>query len=130
MKKLSSYLCPCPLFLSEQGFGKSINYDNRLAHKMYHVQSQLWCVLAHCFSLSKNTTRKPVGFMQSCFCAGVHVVTSTTHGVHMDTTWHPCGNPAVSCRNHIVYTFETLCCPPGNQMVSTMKPHGVHMETT
>ena len=59
-----------------------------------------------------------------------HVVTSTTHGVHMDTTWHPCGNPVVSCRNHIVSTFETLCCPPGNQMVSTLKPHGVHMKTT
>ena len=65
---------------------------------------------------------------RAVFCAGFHVVTSTTHGVHMDTTWHPCGNPVVSCRNHIVSTFETLCCPPGNQMVSTLKPHGVHME--
>ena len=63
-------------------------------------------------------------------CAGFHVVTSTTHGVHMDTTWHPCGNPVVSCRNHIVSTFETLCCPPGNHIVSTWKPNGVHLETT
>ena len=46
------------------------------------------------------------------FCTGFHVVTSTTHGVHMDTTWHPCGNHMVSCGNHIVSTFETMCCPP------------------
>ena len=67
---------------------------------------------------------------RAVFCAGFHVVTSTTHGVHMDTTWHPCGNPVVSCRNHIVSTFETLCCPPGNHIVSTWKPNGVHLETT
>ena len=67
---------------------------------------------------------------RAVFCAGFNVVTSTTHGVHMDTTWHPCGNPGVSCRNHIVSTFETLCCPPGNHIVSTLKPNGVHLETT
>ena len=67
---------------------------------------------------------------RAVFCAGFHVVTSATHGVHMDTTWHPCGSPVVSCRNHIVSTFETLCCPPGNHIVSTWKPNGVHLETT
>ena len=63
-------------------------------------------------------------------CASFHVVTSTTRGVHMDTTWHPCGNRVVSCRNHIVSTFETLCCLPENHIVSTCKPNGVHLETT
>ena len=67
---------------------------------------------------------------RAVFCAGFHVVTSTTHGVHMDITWHPCGNPVVSCRNHIVSTFETPCCPPGHHIVSTWKPNGVHLETT
>ena len=35
-----------------------------------------------------------------------------------------------TCRNHIVSTFETLCCPPGNHIVSNWKPNGVHLETT
>ena len=71
--------------------------------------------------------------MASCravFCTGFHVVTLTTHGVHMDTTWHPCRNPVVYCRYHIVSTFETLCCPPVNHIMSTWKPNGVHLETT
>ena len=67
---------------------------------------------------------------RTVFCTGFHVVTSTTHGVHMDTTWHPCGNHVVSCGNHIVSTSETMCCPPGNHIVSTWKPNGVHLETT
>ena len=40
-------------FLSEQGLGKSMNCDSRLAGKMHPVQSQLCCVLAPCFSLVK-----------------------------------------------------------------------------
>ena len=52
------------------------------------------------------------------------------HDDYLTTYYYPCGNPVVSCRNHIVSTFETLSCPPGNQMVSTLKQHGVHMETT
>ena len=67
---------------------------------------------------------------RAVFCTGFHVVTSTTHGVHMDTTWYPCGNHVVSCGNHIVSTFETMCCPPGNHIVSTWKSNGVHLETT
>ena len=32
----------------------------------------------------------------------------------LDTTWCPCANHVVSCENHVV---------------STWKPHGIHMET-
>ena len=81
-------------------------------------------------SCTKNQQGSQLASCRAVFCAGFHVVTSTTHGVHMDTTWHPCGNPVGSCRNHIVSTFETLCCPPGNHIVSTWKPNGVHLETT
>ena len=79
---------------------------------------------------AKSQQGSQLASCRAVFCAGFHVVTSTTHGVHMDTTWHPCGNPVVSCRNHIVSTFEILCCPPGNHIVSTWKPNGVHLETT
>ena len=79
---------------------------------------------------SKQQQGSQLASCRAVFCAGFHVVTSTTYGVHMDTTWHPCGNPVVSCRNHIVSTFEILCCPPGNHIVSTRKPNSVHLETT
>ena len=84
----------------------------------------------HPFECKQKQQGSQLASCRAVFCAGFHVVTSTTHGVHMDTTWHPCGNPVVSCRNHIVSTFETLCCPPGNHIVSTWKPNGVHLETT
>ena len=90
----------------------------------------------YCSSTSRTTTpsqSKQGSQLASCravFCTGFHVVTSTTHGVHMDTTWHPCGYHVVSCGNHIVSTFETMCCSPGNHTVSTWKPNGVHLETT
>ena len=67
---------------------------------------------------------------RAVFCTGFHMVTSATHGVHMETTWHPYGNHVVPCGNHIVSTFETMYCPPGNHIVSTWKPNGVHLETT
>ena len=47
----------------------------------------------------------------------------TPPGIHMETMWCP-------GENHIVSTFETMCCPPGNHIVSTWKPNGVHLETT
>ena len=76
------------------------------------------------------TTRKPVGFMQSCFLCwfpcGYLNNTSCPYGHHMASMW----KPVVSCGNHIVSAFETLCCPPGNHIVSTWKPNGVHLETT
>ena len=81
-------------------------------------------------SLKKTKQGSQLASCRAVFCAGFHVVTSTTHGVHMYITWHPCENPVVSCRNHKVSTFETLCCPPGNHIVSTWKPNGVHLETT
>ena len=36
-----------------------------------------------------------------------------------------CGNHG----NHVVSTFEIMPCPPGDHMVFTWKPYGVHMET-
>ena len=27
--------------------------------------------------------------------------------------------------NHVVSTFESMCCPPGNHMLCTWKPHGI-----
>ena len=81
------------------------------------------CIGRNTFGDSQSSTRKPVGFMQSCFLCWFPCG-------YLNNTWHPCGNPVVSCRNHIVSTFETLCCPPGNHIVSTWKPNGVHLETT
>ena len=52
-------------------------------------------------------TRKQVGFMQSCFCAGFYLVSWTPHGVHVKTMWCSCGNHVVS--------LWTLC--------------GIHVET-
>ena len=110
----------------------------RLNLKRIMNNDMVYCIMRkylHGFP-EKNTCSKKIqqgSQLASCravFCAGFHYVTSTTHGVHMDTTWHPCGNPVVSCRNRIVSTFETLCCPPGNHIVSTWKPNGVHLETT
>ena len=41
-------------------------------------------------------------------------------GVHMETMWFSHGN-------HVVSTFEPMCCLPGNHMLCTWKPHGVHV---
>ena len=47
-------------------------------------------------------------------------------GLHLNGNDIFCGNHG----NHVVSTFEIMSCPPGNHMVSTWKPHSVHMETT
>ena len=106
---------------NKRTWGKNCNIFYKMLHKIDR----------YCGNTLSIVTRKPVGFMQSCFlCWFPCGYLNNTWCPYMDTTWHPCGNPVVSCRNHIVSTFETLCCPPGNHIVSTWKPNGVHLETT
>ena len=96
----------------------------------------------------QNWTRKPVGFMQSCFfvlwfpghhmvcmwkSCGVHVEIMwclmetmwfphlKSCGVHLETTWYPHGNHMVSTWKPLCVHMETMWCPLGN--------HGVHVVT-
>ena len=89
-----------------------------------------------------SVTRKPVGFMQSCFCAGFHIFSWTSHGVCMESTWcphlKPCGvhmetmemtwkqqgknkmcSFQANCKPQLRQDMETMQFPPGNDIIST-----------
>ena len=110
-------------------------------------------------SYKQQVTRKPVGFMQSCFFVlvsmwfpGHHMVSMckpcgvlwkpcSVHletmwcphlkpcSVHLKTTWCPHGNHMVSTWKLCGIHLETMWCSCDNHVVSTWKPQGVNMET-
>ena len=89
------------------------------------------------FQSAATLTRKPVGFMQSCFFV---LVSMWFPGHHMVSMCKPCGVLWKPCSVHLETMWcphlkpcsvqlKTTWCPPENHMVSTWKPHGIHMET-
>ena len=73
------------------------------------------------------STWKPHGiYIEMIWCPlGNHVVTTLCqHGNHMVSIWKPCfvniETMWFSYGNHMVSTFDSLCWPPGNDMVCTL----------
>ena len=90
-------------------------------------------VTTHVFHLHMKAMHgiPPLWFPPSCGDSVVTMCVVTTRycldfGLNLTGNDTFCGNHG----NHVVFTFKIMSCPPGNYMVSTWKPCGIHMETT